>query len=84
MRIAKTPKSDPFGSWLRLTGEELDLCVVGVAQRRNAKGLAALGCACPIGEPSGQKKQGYDLSVIPLSHINEQAEGYTLFGPDRN
>src|SRR6266850_4753558 len=48
------------------------------------KGLAALGCAYPIGEPSGQKKQGYDLSAIPLSHINEQAGGYTLFGPAWN
>jgi len=82
MRVAKTPKPDPIGSWLRFTGEELDLCIIGVAQRRNAKGLASLGCACPIGEPSGQKKQGYDLSVIPLSHVNEQADGYTLFGPD--
>jgi hypothetical protein len=35
-------------------------------------------------ERSGQKKQGYDLSVIPLSHVNEQAEDYTLFGPDWN
>ena len=29
-----------------------------------------------------RKKQGYDRSVIPLSHINEQADSYTLFGPD--
>jgi hypothetical protein len=86
MRVVRTPKPDPIGSWLKFTGEESDLCINGVGQRRYAKGLASLGCAYAIGEPSGQKKQkqGHDLSVMPLSHVNKQADGYTLFGPDWN
>ena len=32
MRVVETPKPDPFGSWLRFTGEELELCALSASR----------------------------------------------------
>src|SRR5258708_26754498 len=61
------------------------ICALSASPRAAArKDWRRLDAPALLGSRQARKKQGYDLSVIPLSHINEQAEGYTLFGPDRN